>query len=108
MIDSFFSIVLCFLSSDSSIQLVWVGSYDFGFRFLVIPSCDCLCSLLFIAPGWWKFRRLYTAYFQWINIAINHLLCLRQMNFNLYGHREIVISARLLVMILQTLIDKYT
>jgi hypothetical protein len=24
-------------------QHIWVGSYDFCFCFLVIPSCDCLC-----------------------------------------------------------------
>lgn len=39
----FFSILLCLLSSDSFIQHVWVGSYDFGFRFIGIPSCDCVC-----------------------------------------------------------------
>lgn len=39
MID--FSIMLLFLSSDSSIQHVWVGSYNFDYRFSGIPSCVC-------------------------------------------------------------------
>lgn len=39
----FLSILLCLLSSDSFIQHVWVGPYNFDFRFLGIPSCGCLC-----------------------------------------------------------------
>lgn len=76
-----------------------LGLMTLIFVFLVYHLATVYVSLLYIAPGWWNSRKLYTAYSPCINLYItSNLFFLSESDgFKPVSHREIVISARLLV-----------
>lgn len=87
-----FHIVLCFLSSGSFIQHVWVGSYDFDFRFLGIPSCDCLCFTAIYCAWVVELSEIVHSLFPMHQFMLQAIFFLSESgDFKLVSHREIVV-----------------